>query len=118
MTETRRSLKQQATTAQGALVIVNPAKLFMSGKTGVVASGILEKVEPNRFNAANNDYFIRGADNTLYILRDSTTLKSQLGQPGVIGMKVEVIYNGKKPSKKKGLADFHDFECFTLDTAG
>lgn len=114
MTETRTSLKQQATASQGALIIVNPAKLFASGKTGVVASGILEKMAPNKYNAANNDYFIRGADNILYILRDSTTLRAQLGQSGVIGMKVEVVYLGKKEPKKKGGKAYHDFECFTV----
>lgn len=115
MTETRTSLKQTGAT-QGALVVIKPAELAATGKTGIVASGILEKIEANKFNPTSNDYFIRGADNTLYILRDSATLKAQLGQPGVVGMKVEVNYLGKKDSKKKGGKAYHDFEVFSLDS--
>ncbi len=114
MTETRTSLKQQG--AAGNTVIVRASALAEAGTKGIVAKGILEKTEPNKFNAANNDYFIRGTDGTLFILNDTASLRAQLGQPGVIGMKLEVVYNGKKESKKKGGKAYHDFEVFSLES--
>jgi len=96
--------------ADGALVIVRPSELEKSGKTGVVAKGILESTKPNKFNPEKNDYFIRGSDNTLYILNETASLKDQLGQDGVIGLEVEVHYNGKVKTKKG--KTYHDFEVF------
>lgn len=116
MANERKSLKNNGN--QGSIVIVRASKLAEEGKLGTVAKGILEKTEPNKFDPEKSDYFIRAADGTLYILNETATLKSQLGQPGVLGMNVEVVYQGKKEAKKKGGKAFHDFECFTLDTAG
>lgn len=94
----------------GNLKIIRPSKLAEEGTTGTVAEGVLEKVEPNKFNAAKNDYFIRGADGTLYILNETQSIKEQLGQDGVLGMRVRVDYNGKKATKKG--QGYHDFSCY------
>lgn len=113
MTDTR-NLAQEAQEArgltQGELKIVRPSELAKAGITGTVAEGILEKVEPNKFNEANKDYFIRDADGTLYIVNGTAALNEQLGQPGVVGLKVTVQYNGQKPGKK-GRKGYHDFTC-------
>jgi hypothetical protein len=112
MANERKSLKDTQTA--GAVKIVSASSLAAAGITGLVASGILEKMEPNKFYPEKSDYFVRGDDGTLYILNETATLKAQLGQPGVLGMKIEVIYLGKKEPKKKGDKAYHDFECFTV----
>ncbi len=116
-TEARVSLKESAAKAagkeeQGPLVIVRASELAKNGTTGIVAQGIFEKAEPNKFNPANNDYFIRDEKTgTLYIVNSTKALTEQLGQldpKDKVG--VEVVYNGKKETKnKKG---FHDFEVW------
>lgn len=102
------SLKQSE--SQGAIKIVRPSKLDAEGITGVVAEGIYEKWEANKFNAAKKDYFVRGADNTLYILNDTSSLGEQMEQlKGLEGSAVvRVIYHGKKATKSG--RGFHDFE--------
>lgn len=113
--ETMRDLKAEAsasknTGAQGELKIIRASELAKNGTTGVVAKGVLEKKEPNKFNPANDDYFIRDADGTLYIVNSTQSLKDQLGQDGVVGLNVTVEYNGKVKTKSgKG---FHDFNCY------
>ena len=111
----RTSLKpaKAANGKEGVLKIVRPSQLDKDGITGIVASGILEKVEPNKFDATKSDYFIRNADGTLYILNETKSLKDQLGQDGTIGMNVEVEYLGK--IKTKNGKGFHDFSCFVLN---
>lgn len=111
---TRTSLKKpRAEQAQGELKIVRPSQLDKDGVTGVVASGVLEKVEPNKFNAAKSDYFIRNADGTLYILNETQSIKDQLGQEGTVGLNIEVEYLGKVKTKNgKG---FHDFNCYIIN---
>lgn len=114
-----RNLKAEAAAANGKgnggtdgkLVIVRASELAKNGTTGVVAKGILEKKEPNKFNPANDDYFIRDeTDDTLYIVNATQSLKEQLGQEGVVGLKVRIEYNGKLKTKSgKG---YHDFSCF------
>lgn len=104
-----QSLKPTKAT-DGAVKIVRPSALAKEGITGIVAEGVLEKTEPNKFNPASKDYFIRGSDNTLYILNETASIKEQLGQPGVIGLKVRVEYNGKVDTKNK--KTYHDFSCF------
>lgn len=111
-TESMVSLKKAANAEQGAITVIRPSKLAEEGKTGVVAEGTFEGGKPNKFAPEKNDYFIRGADNTLYIINSTQSLAEQLGQPGLEGMKVKVVYNGKKPSKKKGGKAWHDFEVF------
>lgn len=78
----QRSLKaelQEAT--QGELVIVRPSKLAEANTTGVVATGKYEKAEPNKFNKAKKDYFLRNeATNTLYIINSTKSLENQMGQ--------------------------------------
>lgn len=96
----------------GPTKIIRPSELAANGITGEVASGVLEKKTPNKFNPAANDYFIRGADDTLYILNETASLKEQLGQDGVIGMRVRVVYNGKVPTKKG--KSYHSFDCFMI----
>lgn len=110
MSSVRQSLKE--TGSDGALVIVRPSKLEADGKTGVVAKGWLEKVEPNKFNAEKVDFFIRDAEsNTLYIVNETKSLKDQLGELPANGtVQIEIEYAGKEKTKNgKG---FHNFECF------
>lgn len=116
-TESRTSLKASANgEAQGELKIVRPSELAKAGTTGVVAAGVYEGAKPNKFNPAKNDYFIRGTDNTLYIINSTQALEEQLGQLAADGSDnatVEVIYNGKAATKKgKG---YHSFEVFVLN---
>jgi hypothetical protein len=106
---TETSLKKaNAAENQGPLVIVR--ELIKAGQTGTVAEGVLEKTEPSKFNPAAKDYFIRGADNTLYIVNETSALKEQLDDPTLIGKNIRVVYNGKVTTKTgKG---YHDYECF------
>lgn len=113
--ETMVSLKK-STETKGNIVIVRASKLAEAGVTGVVAEGVLEKAEPNKFDNAKTDFFIRGSDNTLYIVNSTQAIQEQLGQEGLIGMKVRVEYNGKKKSKK-GSKGYHDFSCFASKTS-
>ena len=110
MAKTEMVSLKKATTATGKVEIVRPSALAESGKTGVVAEGTYEGAKPNKFNADKNDYFIRGADDTLYILNSTQSLSEQLGQPGLEGMRVRVEYNGKVKTKNgKG---YHSFEVY------
>lgn len=117
MSEVRKSLKESAAKASGKeesgpLVIVRPSELAKNGTTGIVAQGIFEKTEPNKFDATKVDYFIRDEQTgTLYIINETKGLKEQLGQLNAKDKTaVEVVYNGKKETKnKKG---YHDFEVF------
>jgi hypothetical protein len=103
------SLKKPAA-IKGKIEIVRASALAEAGTTGTVAEGILEKVEPNKFNKDKNDYFIRGEDGTLYILNETQALKEQLGQPGILGLHVRVDYDGKQKTKNgKG---YHSFNVF------
>lgn len=105
---TERSLKK-TTAAKGKVEIIRPSKLALDGVTGEVAAGVYEGAKPNKYDAKKSDYFIRGADNTLFILNETTGLKEQLSQlEGMEGVTVRVIYNGKVPTKSgKG---YHDFD--------
>jgi len=109
--ETKTALKVEGT--KGAIEIVRPAELAEKNITGLVARGIFEKVEKNKFNAARNDYFIRGEDGTLFILNDTQALKEQLMQEGVMGQLVEVHYEGKV--KTKNGQGYHNFSCFIVN---
>jgi len=116
-TETKTSLKK-SNEAQGELIIVRPSELAKNGTTGVVARGLYEGAKPNKFNAANSDYFIRGEGNALIIINSTASLKDQLGQLAADGSDnatVEVVYNGKL--KTKAGKDFHDFEVSVIKTA-
>lgn len=114
MSDARRSLKSGGGNekAAGELVIVRPSKLAAEGKTGIVAQGVFEKTEPNKFNPAKKDYFVRDAINdTLYILNGTQLLSEQMDQlDPKDGVEVEVTYAGKK--KTKAGKDFHDFEVW------
>ena len=99
----------KAPDSQGPLVIVSASKLAEEGTTGVVAEGTFEKSEPNKFNETKNDYFIRGADNTLYIVRGTSGLQEQMNElKGLEGAKVRLIYNGKIATKSG--RGFHSFD--------
>lgn len=104
-----RNLKAEVTAAKelGELVIVNPAKLSEEGTTGVVAKGVYEKAEQNKFNAAKKDYFLRNSNGTLYIVRESQSIKEQM-ELAEVGMELTITYNGKIATKSgRGM---HDFE--------
>lgn len=112
MTGAKRSLKAKGET-KGELKIIRPSELAEAGTTGVVAAGVYEGAEPNKFNSAKSDYFIRGADGTLYILNETKSLGEQLGQLNADdNVTVEVVYNGKKATKNG--RGFHDFEVFVI----
>ena len=107
------SLRTEA--PKGKVEIIRPSELATAGKTGVVAEGIFEGAKPNKFNAEKNDYFIRGADDTLYIINSTQGLAEQLGQPGLEGMKVRVEYEGKQKTKNgKG---YHSFNVYAAKKA-
>jgi hypothetical protein len=110
---TKTSLKPTLE-GQGAIKIVRASQLAEEGITGVVAAGVLEKTEPNKFNPEKKDYFLRGEDGTLYIINETASLKTQLDQPGILGMNIEINYLGKKESKKKGGKAYHDFDCYSV----
>lgn len=109
----RTSLKATGEGATGKLVVIRPSKLAEEGASGVVASGTYEGAKPNKFDATKNDYFIRGADDTLYIINETKSLKDQLSQlDGTAGTKIEVEYEGKVKTKNgKG---FHNFNVFVV----
>jgi len=115
MSETRRSLKAEINAAKGGngtLNIVRPSKLAEAGTTGIVAQGIFEKVEKNKFDGSKVDYFIRdNSTDTLYIVNETKGLREQMDQLSAAdGTEVEIVYNGKKQTKNnKG---YHDFEVF------
>jgi hypothetical protein len=103
------SLLPEGNKSQGSMEIIRASKLEAEGKTGLVAEGILEKTEPNKFDPSKKDYFVRSPSNTLYIINETKSIKDQLGQDGVLGMYVKVNYDGKVETKnKKG---FHMFSC-------
>ena len=103
-----RSLKS-APADQGEIVIVRASKLAEAGTTGKVAWGKYEKSEPNKFNPQKNDYFVRGSDNTLFIINGTSSLSDQMEQlKGLEGTEVEIIYNGKKETKSG--RGYHDFD--------
>lgn len=96
---------------QAGIEIVRASKLAEEGRTGSVAAGVFEKSEPNKFNAAKLDYFIRGEDGTLYIVNETKSLREQMDElKGLEGTKVEIVYNGKKDTKSG--RGWHDFEVF------
>lgn len=105
------SLKKAAAGNDGALVIIRPSALAKEGKTGTVAQGTYEGAKPNKFDATKSDYFIRGADDTLYIINQTQSLKEQFDQlEGTTGAQVRVEYGGKVKTKNgKG---FHDFNVY------
>lgn len=110
---TRVSLaKKTAGEQQGELKIIRASELDKNGVTGIVASGILEAVKPNKFNPAVNDYFLRNEDGTLYIVNSTSSLREQLEQPGTVGLNIEIEYKGKKKTKKG--ASWHQFEAFVV----
>jgi len=128
MSETKTSLKKQNGTEKelGPLVIVNPSVLAETGVTGVVAKGIYEgaKAKPSGISKngkaykASTEYRIRdAASDTLYILNDTQALREQLGQLAADGSdkaQVEVVYDGKKPTKTGN--SFHDFTVFVVNS--
>lgn len=108
------SLKKAAAGQDGKIVIVRPSALATEGKTGTVAEGVFEKMEPNKFNPEKNDYFIRDTKtDTLYIINSTQALKDQLEQEGVLGKKVRIEYAGKLKTKKSAKG-YHDFSCFLV----
>ncbi len=95
----------------GELKVVRASVLAEQGITGVVAEGIFEKKEPNKFDPAKNDYFVRNAEtNTLYIINSTQGLAEQMELPEVMGKQVKVEYEGKIATKRgKG---YHQFQVY------
>jgi hypothetical protein len=108
-----KSLKGAGQKASGPVEIIRASKLAEAGTTGLVAEGIYEKSEPNKFNPQNKDYFIRNVEtDTLYIVNSTDSIKKQMAElEGCEGATIKLVYNGKKSNKKSG-RDFHDFEVF------
>lgn len=97
--------------AQAGITIVRASKLAEAGTTGTVAKGVYEKSEPNKYNAAKLDYFVRGDDGTLFIVNSTDSLAKQMDElKGLEGTQVEIVYNGKKDTKSG--RGWHDFEVF------
>ena len=93
-------------------VIVRPSLLEKEGKKGVVAKGTLEKIEPNKFNAEKNDFFLRDeTTGTYYIVNSTTTLDDQISSD-LIGRVLEIEYAGKV--KTKSGRGMHSFEVFDI----
>jgi len=112
MTGTRTALSQKSTSNNNPMVIVRASELAANGTIGVVAKGTFEKMEANKFDDSKKDYFLRGADGTLYIINETQSIKEQLNDKSLLGKVIEVEYNGKKPTKRgKG---YHDFACFLV----
>lgn len=91
-------------------VIVRPSLLEKEGKKGVVAKGVLEKIEPNKFNAEKNDFFLRDGS-TLYIVNSTAVLDDQISSD-LIGRTLEIEYAGKV--KTKSGRGMHSFEVFDI----
>lgn len=109
------SLKKKSETKEnGEVVLVR--SLIKEGKTGVLAEGIYEGFKPNKFNAAKNDYFIRGDDDKLFIVNESSAVREQFAQlDGLPSVKVRLVYNGKKNTKSG--RQYHDFELFAEEAS-
>jgi hypothetical protein len=107
------SLKHKDASGKGGRIeVIRPSKLAEAGVKGLVAEGTLEKIEPNEFDAGKNDYFLRGSDNTLYIINETKSIKEQLSDPNLLGKRIQINYDGKLKTKNgKG---FHDFSCFLV----
>lgn len=113
--KTMESLKKkaQAEQALGPLVIVR--NLLKEGKTGVVADGVLEKTEPQERYPKRLDYFLRGEDNTLYIVNETKALRDQVGDgEAFIGKRLQIVNNGKITTKSGN--GFYDLEVFAPAT--
>ena len=112
MSEGRKSLKNGGESTQGDMVIIRPSKLAKEGTTGLVAQGVFEKSEPNKFNPAKKDYFVRDTStDTLYIINSTQLLTEQMEQLNPADeTEVEIIYGGQKTSKAG--RTFHDWEVF------
>lgn len=115
------SLKGERTT--GPLVVIKPSELAKAGTTGTVAEGIYEGTKPNpggvtkdgRKYGPSTEYKIRGANDTLFILKETKAIKEQLGSlasDGSDNARVRVQYNGKVETKNG--QDYHDFEVFMV----
>lgn len=103
------SLKKTTEEPLGPLVVVN--KLAKAGQTGVLAQGVLEKIEKGVYKKKETtSFFIRGADGTLYIANGTKALREQLDNADLVGKKVRIENNGTKETK--GGDSFYDFECF------
>lgn len=90
--------------------IIRPSELAESNFTGLVVTGVLEKTAPNKFDKTKKDFFVKDAAGVTYIINECKALKEQIGQDGIVGMRVTINYYGKLPTPNgKG---FHDFECF------
>lgn len=114
--EARKSLKN---TGEGSKLAANfialkPKALSESGKTGIVAQGVYERltVETEGKYKGSKSYFIRDSENdTLYVVNGTKVLNDQMDQLNPKdAVEVEIAFNGKKESKSG--AEFYDWEVF------
>ncbi len=115
-----KSLKPEMA-SRGPVVILKPKELAENGTTGTIAEGVYEGTQFNPAGTApsgkkypaSTEYKIRGANDTLYILKETKAIKEQLSQlDAASNTKIRVQYNGKVPTKGGG--DYHDFEVFVV----
>ena len=94
----------------GALVILRASKFEQDGiKAGtVVAQGIYETRKASKFDETKFDYFVRGADKTLYILNETAVLRNQMDEVANLeGCPIRITYEGKGMTKKQ--KEFHNW---------
>ena len=77
------SLLPEGNKSQGSMEIIRASKLEAEGVTGLVAEGVLEKTEPNKFDPSKKDYFVRSPSNTLYIINETIVTGKQIGRAHV-----------------------------------
>ena len=95
----------------GEIKIVRASKFEELGiKSGtVVAQGLYEKKEKNKFDDKKFDYFLRGNDGTLYILNETYDLRQQMDELNdAEGANVRITYSGTV--KTKAGKEMHTWE--------
>lgn len=102
------SLKDAAKEAQkeNSAPLIPLRELVKAGKTGSLATGKYEGKKDGKYGP---EYWIRGTDDTLYIVPNTKATREQLEQ-ATVGMNLEVVYNGQVPTKNG--KTFHDYEIF------
>ena len=94
----------------GALVIRRASQFEKEGIVAgtVVAQGIYESRKPSKFDPTKYDFFVRGADKTLYILNETSVLRNQMDQVSDLeGCQIRITYQGMGETKK--LKPFHNW---------
>lgn len=86
---------------------------YVKGKEGqLVAKGKLVKIKQSDLYPNSPTFIIVDEEaGTGYTVSGNASIKEQLGQEGVIGLYVEVIFEGFQKSKTKGKSPFMQFHC-------